>query len=125
MNAAPSWYAFGHNPVLDGIDRKRIIDTWFMTRFSELLGMLRAALEPGGSMLDNSVVLWASSMEDGSNRSSQSLPWMLAGSCGGYFKTGQRADTAGKPSCGVLTEICHAMGIMEDPFGPPMPGLRA
>jgi hypothetical protein len=120
-----TWYGLAHNPVLAGVDHKQIVDAWFMARFADLLAAMEAVGEPGGSLLDNSVVLWASNMEDGTNKNSQALPWMLAGRCGGYFKTGQCVASAGTPSTGVLSEICRAMGVAPDPFATPLPALRA
>jgi hypothetical protein len=62
-------------------------------------------------------------MQDGSNHIAGKIPWLLAGSAGGYFATGQCADSAGKQLNGVMTDICQAFGV-QSPFGPTWPGLR-
>jgi hypothetical protein len=68
-------------------------------------------------------------MESGDTHGAQAVPWLLAGSAGGYFKTGQCASSAGKPLNGVLAEICNAMGVPTPWFGrqdigAPMAGLK-
>jgi hypothetical protein len=69
-------------------------------------------------------------MNDGADGNAQKLPWLLAGKCGGYLKTGQVADSAGKPLHGVLAELCNAMEVPVASFadaiyGTPMAGLKA
>lgn len=57
------------------------------------------------------------------------MPWLLAGSCGGYFAPG-RAIAAGNAShTGVLAGICNAFGVPTDGFldpayGGELKGLR-
>jgi hypothetical protein len=118
-------HAISHNPIIGGVDEKQLIDKWFMGQFAKLITLMKGVTQAGGkSLLDNSVVLWGNHMESGDSHLAQSVPWMLAGSAGGYFKTGQCAASAGKPLSGVLASICDAMGVMPNPtFGAPIDGL--
>jgi hypothetical protein len=104
-----TWHDLSHNPITNGVDMKSIVDKWCMGQFASVLDRMKAIAEPGGTMLSNSAVLITNHMEDGSNHDTQKLPWMLAGSCQGYFKTGQCAVTAGNPIGGVLAHIYNAM----------------
>ncbi len=124
-----NWHDIAHNPVMNGVDHKRMVDKWCMQQFGELLARMKAIPEAGGTMLSNSVVLWTNHMEDGQNHNCQKLPWMLAGQAGGYFKTGQCALSAGKPISGVLADVANAVGVPMDSwgdpsYGKPWPGLR-
>ena len=124
-----NWHDLGHNPVLGGVDHKRIADKWCMQQFAELIARMKAIPEAGGTMLSNSVILWTNHMEDGQNHACQRLPWLMAGQAGGYFKTGQCAMSAGKPISGVLADISNAIGVPMVSWGPesygkPWPGLR-
>jgi hypothetical protein len=125
------WAAIAQAPAPTGAfpDRKRLIDKWLMGLFAKLLGMM-AAGPAGATLLDQSAVLWGTPMRDGADGNQQAVPWLLAGKCGGYFKTGQVADSAGKPLHGVLAELCNAMEIPTEFFGDrtlgaPMAGLKA
>ena len=124
------WHDLSHNPVTAGVDMKSIVDKWCMGQFASLLDRMKAVVEPGGTMLDNSVVLITNHMQDGANHDTQKVPWILGGSCQGYFKTGQCALSAGNPINGVLADVCNAMGVPVDyfgdsGFGKPWVGLRA
>jgi hypothetical protein len=124
------WHSIGHNPMSGGTDIKRFADKWIIGQFASLIARLKAVPEPGGSMFDNTIVLWANHMEEGHTHNSQKTPWMLAGNVGRYFRTGQCAASAGKPVNGVLWHICHALGVPVQTFGTPdfggpMDGLTA
>jgi hypothetical protein len=127
------WHDLGHQPVRAGVpdgDDKARVDKWTMGRFADLLKLLASTPEGAGSMLDNTLVLWANHMEDGENHGAQKVPWILAGNCQGYFKTGQCLPNSGRAINAVMTEICNAMDVKVDAFndpvhGKPMPELRA
>jgi hypothetical protein len=118
-----NYHDLGHNPVLGGTDHKRIVDRWFMERFALLLDRMKAVPEDGGTLLTNSAVLFGNHMQDGSNHDANHIPWLMAGSCAGFFKTGQCLPE-GKPTNGAMTELCNAFGVMS-PFGYSLPEIRA
>jgi hypothetical protein len=119
-----NWHDLGHHPVMNGVDHKQIVDQWWMAKLARLIDELKAAPDPaGGSLFDHSVTLWGNHMHEGSDHGAQAIPWILAGSCNGYFKTGQclgKNDTTM-----VLADICQAMGVTTHPFGSSFAGLRA
>ncbi len=119
-----NYHDVGHNPVFQGVDHKRLVDRWMMQQLADFIVMLKAVPAEGGTMFDNSVVLFGNHMQDGSNHDETKIPWVLAGKGGGYFATGQCAPSAGKPLNGVMTDICQAMGV-PSPFGATWPGLKA
>lgn len=95
------------------------IDTWYMTRFKELLDRLSSYTEPGGTVLDNSAVCYMNDMSDGLKHLWMDLPTIIAGSCGGYFKQGQMikltkgdslTNDTDAPSNKVLTTLANAVG---------------
>jgi hypothetical protein len=118
-----NYHDLGHNPVLGGVDHKRIVDRWMMERMAALLDRMKAVPEDGGTMLSNSLVLFGNHMQDGSNHDASRIPWITAGSLGGFLKTGQCLPD-GKPTNGVMTEICNGFGVMS-PFGYNLPEIRA
>ncbi|HEX4924857.1 MAG TPA: DUF1552 domain-containing protein, partial [Bdellovibrionales bacterium] len=94
-------------------------NTWFARRFAELLAALDAVPEGAGTLLDNTVVLWFS--EDSGNHRRTQICTTMAGSCGGYFRTGRFLNLdAVRPSYNdLLLSICHAMGHPVSTFGDP------
>lgn len=118
----PTWYDLAHQPDGRG---KAVLDRWCLEQLATLLARLQATPDLEGHLLDHTAVLWASSMRDARTHDSQRAPFLLAGRCGGHFKTGQCAASAGRPIGGVLSELCRALDVPGDPFGPPLAGLRA
>jgi hypothetical protein len=122
---ARSWRDLAQDQTPDGVALKQTLDEWCMNRFATLLAQLKATPADTRTLLDSTVVLWANHMDDGRSRNPQKIPWMLAGNVGGFFRTQQCAASAGKPTSGVLAEICNAFGMTKHPFGAAMDGLRA
>jgi hypothetical protein len=99
-------------------------ERWYAEQFAYLLTALSAVSEPGGggSMLDNSVVLWAKELADGRRHDGKSVPFILAGKAGGYWKTGRYLDFGGAPHQKLLVSVCQAMGLTNPTFGDPSNG---
>jgi hypothetical protein len=122
-SAFRNYHDLGHNPVLGGTDHKRIVDKWMVAQVAKLCDRLKAVPEGGTTLLDNSIVLMGNHMQDGSNHDANHIPWLTVGSCAKFFKTGQCLPE-GKPTNGVMTEICNAFGVMS-PFGYALPEMKA
>lgn len=92
------------------------VKTWYAQQFAYLIAALKAVPEGAGSMLDNTVVWWGSELSVGNTHSHHDMPFVLAGSCGGYFKTGRFIDYGrdasdlGHTHNDLLVSLCHAMG---------------
>jgi hypothetical protein len=118
-----NWHDLGHNPVMDGVDHKQIVDKWFFDEFGQWFTQLKAAPDVGGSMLwDNVVVVIGNHVEDGGSHNSNAIPWMLAGKGGDKMNYGQCLGGGG-PIKRVMAGICQSFGIMDHPYGEVFPGL--
>lgn len=99
---------------------------WYAEQFAYFVRALQAIPEGEGTMLDNTVVWWCSEISVGNSHSHKDMPFVLAGSCGGYFKTGRFVQYPMTGDKGVshndlLVSLCHAMGRTEvKTFGNPM-----
>jgi hypothetical protein len=90
-----------------------------MTQFAYLLRKLNEVVEPDGSrLLDNTVVMTWSEMATGTHVL-KNVPYLLAGSAGGYFKTGRWLKYAGEPHGNLLVSLLNAMGVPVTTFGKP------
>jgi hypothetical protein len=101
--------------------RKVTVDTWFMSQLAYAISSLQGVLDGAGTMLDNTALLAMSNMRTGA-RESTGVPAILAGSCGGYFKTGRSLSLTNTPNNGVLIALANAMGIPTTTFGEAMYG---
>jgi len=101
------------------------IDRWHQTKLARLLARLDTYMEADGTTaLDNSVILYSNELSDGKGHSYIDLPYLLAGSAGGYFKQGEYVLLSEEfdenaPHNKLLNTIVNAMGIESDWFGTP------
>jgi hypothetical protein len=102
------------------------IDKWHAGKLARLLAKLDSYMEADGkTVLDNSVVMYTNELSDGKGHSFMDLPYILAGSCGGYFRQNEyvllgvdgRAEDQRAPHNKLLNTIVNAMGIQSDWFG--------
>ena len=69
-----------------------IVDGWYASQFNYMITQLDGIQEsgmPGTTVLDNSLLMYSSCLSDGSAHISDNAYFALAGSNGGYFKTGK------------------------------------
>ncbi len=110
------------------------INVWYAEQLRYLLDRLSSYKEGDRTLLDNTVVLWAIEVGKGNTHAHRDLPFLLAGSCGGHFKTGRFVDyragrAAGRPHNDLLVSLANAMELPDTTFGDPahctgpLPGL--
>jgi len=75
------------------------------------LDQLKSVPEGAGTMLDNTVVFWSNELSDGVIHDRRTMPYLLAGSCGGAFKTGRLVEYQGAKHNDLLVSLCNAMGL--------------
>ena len=113
---------------VDGyLDMLLDIDRWFAGEFRYLLDRLAAYQEGDGRLLDNCVAVWMNELSEGREHNFMDLPYVMAGSCGGYLRTGQYTKVTAlddpkndqdAPHNKLLTTILNAVGATGDDGGP-------
>jgi hypothetical protein len=78
--------------------------------------------EGDSTLLDNSLLMYASSLFDGDAHSADRLPIVLAGKAGGALKTGRVLDYLGQENenrklCSLHLSLMDRMGVKLDRFG--------
>jgi hypothetical protein len=94
--------------------RKNAVDKYFVSLFAKLIERFKSVQEGNGTMRDNSCVLWANNMGNGGAHNNDRLPWLMAGSCGGAFRTGRylKQDGGLDPNVGV-----YAVATVQEEIG--------
>jgi len=100
-------------------EQKTKIDSWIFSQVALMLKKLNDAQEGDVTALDNSVVVTANDMDDGANHYVGKIPFVLIGSCGGYFKTGRVLKYNKTPHNRLLASLCNAMDVPVESFGAP------
>jgi hypothetical protein len=94
---------------------------FFSDEMAYFLERLDAIPGPQGStLLDDSIVLVGTDNGDGRSHTVKNIPFLLAGSAGGTFRTGRYLEYPDPtPHNGLLISICEAMGTPVETFGNP------
>jgi hypothetical protein len=101
-------------------DQLTQINTWYAAQLAYLLGKLDKVVEPGGTLLDNSLLLWGNELAKGNAHSRNDAPYLLAGSAAGYFQTGRFLSYTGNvPHNNLLVSVLNAMDVPVTTFGKP------
>jgi Protein of unknown function (DUF1552) len=95
------------------------IENWNAQQFHYLVGKLAAINEAGSSLLDSAAAIWTHEQSNGGSHSRRDMPYVLAGSCGGAFKTGRLINLGGRSHSGLLISLANAMGVPTETFGDP------
>jgi len=120
LDAAPEGHhAASHNNLSDGYER---ITRFHVSQLAYLAAKLDAMPEGEGTVLDNSCLMFTSSLWVGRTHNNSRLPVVLAGGLGGTLQTGRTLDyvDAGDENrrmCSLYLGIMDRMGVKVDQFG--------
>jgi hypothetical protein len=108
------------DPIPDAQAKHHLIDREHGKLFRHLLDRLSAIATEGGTLLDDSVAIWCNDLGAGVSHTYNNIPWVCAGSCGGYLKTGQYIDAGGVAHNQFHNTILSAVtGELVEDFGDP------
>jgi hypothetical protein len=96
------------------------VNEYHMTLLARLLAKMDATTEGERTLLDNSMVLFCSSLMDGNSHNSKELPIVLAGGGGGTIQGGRVHDLRGQENrrlCRLHLALMQRMGLAVDRFG--------
>ncbi|HEX6244373.1 MAG TPA: DUF1552 domain-containing protein [Polyangiales bacterium] len=99
--------------------KKTTVYQWYARQAAALMGKLEAIPEGSGTMLDNTLVLWASEFGDSYSHAADKLTWLLLGNAEGRFRSGRILDAMGRSTNDLHTSLCNAFGISDSSFGNP------
>jgi hypothetical protein len=106
--------------VAASMDQLTQINRWYAQQLAYLLGKMDQIVEPGGTLLDNSLVLWGNELTKGNVHSHGDAAFVLAGSAGGYLQTGRNLSYQGNvPHNNLLVSVLNAMDVPATTFGKP------
>jgi hypothetical protein len=88
------------------------IQTWYAQQVAYFLGKLDSYQEGDRTLLDNTVLLWATEIGESTQHDLTMMPYVLAGSAGGALNSGRYLDfsSARKDNNQLLVSLAHIMG---------------
>jgi hypothetical protein len=110
----------GKAPELEAMYLKT--NQFHVQQFTYIVEKMKAIDEGGTSLLDNSLLMLASSLFDGDAHGADQLPIVLAGKAGGQLQTGRILDYLDKGNenrraCSLFLSVMDMMGVPLERFG--------
>ena len=115
-----------HQKSADKLEKIGKIDHFYAEQLAYILGRLREIREGNGrSLLDNSMLVYASGLSDGNRHRHDDLPVVLAGSGGGQLATGRHLKLPEQPMTNLFLTMLEAIGAPTPQFGDSTAPLHA
>ncbi|HEX4510774.1 MAG TPA: DUF1552 domain-containing protein [Burkholderiaceae bacterium] len=134
LNVTGNHHAISHDFSQSGTnyDAYNKIETWYAQQFAYFLNKMDSYQEGDRTLLDNSVVLWATEIGESTTHDLTQMPYVLAGSASGKLRAGRLIDygSTRHDNNQLLVSLANAMGADDlssfgDPSGAtgPLPNL--
>jgi hypothetical protein len=109
------FHTASHRAIVNGASLCSLVDFAHMRHFRGMLDQLAAITTPSGNLLDAGLTVWTNQVANG-NHSFSNVPWLLAGSAGGFLKTGQFLDVTAKKylTNHMLNTVISAAGVRKN-----------
>jgi hypothetical protein len=106
------YHTASHRAVVGGADLCSQVDYLHMRYFKGLLDQMETIATPAGTLLDAGATVWTNQVANGSH-SFVNVPWLLAGSAGGFLETGQFVDVPSRDykTNRMLNTLINAAGV--------------
>jgi Protein of unknown function (DUF1552) len=126
LGVSDGHHAASHANNTDGYER---IAQFHLSQLAYLAARLDQMPEGDGTVLDNSCLMWLSSLWIGRKHDNSRLPLVLAGGLGGKLKTGRTlnyvdAGNENRRMSSLFLSIMDRMGVRMDQFGDGVTRLR-
>lgn len=100
------------------LEQKRKIDRFHADQLAYILNKMNSIKEAGGTLLDNSLIVYGAGISDGNRHNHDDLPIMIAGSGGGRLKTGRHmVFTPNTPMNNLFLSMLDAVGVKVEKLG--------
>jgi hypothetical protein len=107
-----------HNNETAKVDKVAKITAFNIERFARMVVKMQGIREGNGTLLDNSIMMWGSGLEDGNKHTRANLPFILAGKGGGSINSGRFITGASGNQGDLLGTLLTCAGIpLDRPIG--------
>ena len=112
-----------HSQTHYGSDQEMIrkvaaINQLNVDQFAYMVTKMHALKEGDGTLLDHSIMMWGSGLEDGDQHRRDNLPFIIAGKGGGSLKTGRFLSNVRGNQGDLLTTLLSCAGVpLDRPIG--------
>jgi len=100
-----------HNGQQGNVDKYNGMVKWWASQVAYLMQNLASVPYEGGTLLDQTMIYWFNRHGEGNAHTNYSLPNMILGGAGGYFRMGRFLKLPRTNPTSVLISLAHAMGL--------------
>ena len=109
----PITHHSGHPDLIEKVAR---INTYHVEQFAYFLGKLKSTPDGDGTLLDHTLILWASNMGDSNLHSHKDVGHMLIGGANGQHKGGRHIRAEGS-TANLLLATLQMFGVEKQSLG--------
>jgi hypothetical protein len=107
-----------HNNEAEKVRKVAAITKFNISQFAYMVKKMASLKEGDGTLLDNSIMMWGSGLEDGNKHTRENLPFIIAGKGGGSINTGRFLPNTKGNQGDLLTTLLACAGVpMDRPIG--------
>jgi hypothetical protein len=107
-----------HRGAPELVEKVTLVNTFHAELFSHFVGRLKATAEGDGTLLDNTMVVYGSSISDGDRHTHEDLPVLLVGGGGGSLKSGRHiVYPENTPMTNLYLTLLDRMGVRPESIG--------
>lgn len=106
-------HLFGDGGGASPIEKYRAISKWYAEQFASFVARLKSIPEGGGTLLDNTLVVWGNELTDGTFHRTNRMPFILAGGRNMGLVPGRYLTFDSAPHNNLLVSLCQAMGVKD------------
>jgi Protein of unknown function (DUF1552) len=111
LNVNTGHHTLSHNTSAQARVQQAAIEHWYMQRMAELLKQMDSIQEGDGTLLDNTMLIYANELTVGAAHNVSPPITLVAGSCGKQLKTGRLVELGGFDFSQLLLTACRVMGV--------------
>ena len=107
-----------HNNEVVKVDKVAKINAFNVAQFAYMVKKMASLREGDGTLLDHSIMMWGSGLEDGNKHTRANLPFVIAGRGGGTLKTGRYLANVSGNQGDLMQTLLGCAGIpLDRPIG--------
>ncbi len=107
-----------HAQDAEKVRKVAAITAFNIEQFAYMIKRMQSIREGDGTLLDNSIMMWGSGLEDGNKHARENLPFIVAGRGGGTLNTGRFLTNVRGNQGDLLTTLLSCAGVpLDRPIG--------
>jgi hypothetical protein len=103
----------------DHLDQLLVAEQWCASQFAYAIEKMKdtPSADGEGTLFDETLCIWVKELGDSRLHICEDVPFVIAGSANGHFRTGRYLHNNGESHSHLLVSLCQAFGLEIETFG--------